>query len=146
MFNISAALLTRLSTLIALKALPDEAALHAYMRKAFKGVAFLIIGSVLLGATISAALYVVYDQMLTYGYPRTETLAITMGSAVLLVIIFYAFASKWLSERFGERRKKNIIDEKLDFIKDITCRSFEGFIEGMLTNYKTTQPKNKKRR
>ena len=133
MLNIGAPLLSRISTLLAIKVLPDEAALHVYLRNAFKGVAMLITGSVVLGAAISASLYVIYDQLITVGYSKSSVLAITLGTAFFIVAICFYAANKWLSQRFAPKlAPKNIIDEKLDYIKDIATDTVTGFVEGLL--------------
>lgn len=125
-------LISQLSTVVAMKALPDEVALHSYLRNVFKGIALLIAGSVLLGASIAACLYVAYDQLLSYGYNETTVIAITLGIAFALVGIFFYLADKWLSRRFRSNlHSKSIIDDKLDYIRDIAGEALNGFVEGL---------------
>ncbi len=144
MLNISAFLLNRIGTMLALKALPDQAALHAYMRSMFKGIACLVVGSVLLGAAITASIYVVYDQMIAVGYERVNALFIAFGLAMILIIICFLLADKWLSERFGAARQvRSVIDQKLDHVRDVAGDTITGFIEGLL---ETNKQQSRKRR
>jgi len=140
MFNIGASLISSLSTILALKALPDEEALQCYMRNAFRGIFFLILGSVLLGATITAFIYIAYDQLISYGYNRTSVQIISISVALILVITSFILANKWLSGRLCvKEQSKSTIDEKIDHVKNFVSASIDGFIEGFFQ-----KPKDRK--
>ncbi len=140
MFNIGVSLLNRLSTLYALKSLPDEAALQAYMRNTYKGIFFLILGAVLLGVSISLALYLAYNQLLDNGYSRIDTLAITIATELALVFLCFILANKYLSSKLCKRSQaKNQLDEKLYQIKDVAGGTITAFIEGLYS--KPKEPK-----
>ncbi len=137
MLNLGASLLSHINTLLSLKALPDEAALQGYIRSAFKGIAVLVTGSVLLGVSISAAIYIAYEQMLSYGYNKLYVQIITVSMTLLLVAVCFVFADKWLSRRFCKKPDLiNSIDNKVNYVKDITGETIRGFVEGLFYHSK----------
>jgi predicted permease len=132
MFNIGVSLLNRISTLLTLKALPNEAALQTYMRCIFKGVFFLVLGSVLLGATIASALYVAYTQMISSGYSEISALATSFGTSLILLLISFILARKYLSQKlYVKLQPQGIVDEKLDYLRNIATESISGFMDGL---------------
>ena len=134
MFNIVISILNRLSTILALKALPNEAVLEAYMRNVFRAIFFLILGSILVGAIIVALLYMAYDQMVNYGYPKLNAEIITIAIAFIIMIISFVQSCRFINSKSCKKViSTNIIDEKLDYIKDIASEAITGFIEGLGT-------------
>jgi hypothetical protein len=137
MFNIGVTLLNRISAILALKTLPDEAALRAYMKNAFKGIFFTILGSIMLGATLSVALYILYDCLVYNGLGKMVAQVIVLTIGLISTIICFAFACKFLSNKcYIKPQPANIIDEKLEYFKNIIGGSINGFIEGLLNRPK----------
>jgi low affinity Fe/Cu permease len=132
MFNIVISILNRLSTILALKALPNEAVLEAYMRNVFRAIFFLVLGSILVGAIIVALLCIVYDQMVNYGYSKLNAEIITIAIAFIIMVISFVQSCRCINNKSCKKViSTNIIDEKLDYIKDLASGTITGFIEGL---------------
>jgi predicted ABC-type exoprotein transport system permease subunit len=140
MFNIGVGLLNSIGTVLGLKELPDEAALQAYIRNAFRGIFFLVLGTVLLGAFITACLYISYDELIYSGYAKTNAQIIILALVLVLAVISFILADIWISKKMCINIKsKGFLDEKIDYIKHIAGDSIVGFIEGLCNKSKCSK-------
>ncbi len=121
----------RAGAALAASPLRENESLKEYMRKAFRGVAFLFAGSALVGAMLSFGLYLGYEQMLLAGYTKGNAMAVIFGTTLALALICFLLADRYIAGRMDEKQSNaSLLDEKLDMIRDIAGDTINGFLEG----------------
>jgi hypothetical protein len=83
-------ILRRLGFWALLQALPSEHALKAYLKSVFLALCSAVIGSILLGALISAGMIVLYQALVTNGTEPWIAGLSTAGAGALVLILFIA--------------------------------------------------------
>lgn len=140
LFNVGIARRVGLWALI--QALPDEDALQVYLRAAYKGLAGVIIGSVLTGSAIAAGIAAAYNFMLESGWTTSQALGATAGFTLLLIIACFALASRWFVQLAGIKDDYSITKQHpkahslSGFVNHAVSDVADGFIEGF------TRPRN----
>lgn len=133
LFNVGIARRVGLWALI--QALPDEDALQEYLRAAYRGLASVIIGSVLTGSAIAAGIAAAYNFLLETGWERSEALGATAGFTLLLIIACFAMASRWfvqfgnIKDELGKHETK--AQSLSNLVNNAVSDVAEGFVEGL---------------
>lgn len=143
LFNVGMARRVGLWALI--QALPDEDALHAYLRAAYLGLAGVIIGSVLTGAAIAAGIAAAYQFLIEIGWQSSSALAATAGFTLLLIVACFALASHWfvqLASIKDDVSPSHKVHNFSSMVNDAVSNVTEGFMEG-LTNPRSKTPEKR---
>lgn len=141
LFNVGMARRVGLWALI--QALPDEAALRAYLRAAYLGLAGVIIGSVLTGAAIAAGIAAAYQFLIKTGWDSSTAMAATAGFTMLLILACFALAARWfvqlatIKDNYGAGSKAHHLT---DFVNNAVSDVTEGFMEGLTSKRSSAAP------
>ena len=128
-------LVRRLGVWALVQALPDEAALKAYLRAAYLGLSGIIIGSVMAGAALSAGLVALYHFMVESNIDQTTALATTALSCLILILGCFYLSGVWFQKFISLKQHMSIVkDQNPDFLGGAFNSVAEGFLEGFMSN------------
>lgn len=133
MMPTSVSLLQRIGLWALVQALPDEPTVRRYLRTAYIGLSGVIIGSVLIGSSLAAALVAIYRILSDGGMdPATALLITTLASVLLIGFCFWLAARRFasLSQIKGELSVGDGLG--LGVVGAAVNSLAEGFLEGLV--------------